>query len=267
MDVLVSVANQKLRIATNLKRYVAGTQKFVRFIFDLSNEWKDLTIFAQFRQGDNAYNQYLDKNNAIYLPTEITEGVCTLMLYGTGDSVVATTNCLTLYVDENMLLENADSTEISTSLYEQMVAQVQTFHTAPKLIERIEITDPDISVISRKVNLKHVEIYITTPVATTQHSIGIEPYIGSTMCGYGWLGNAYNTSYSTSSWFRASIEFGCVVCEHTAPATGMNTTAMYRSSQRKPADGAISRLSIYGNSSNLLESGTVIEIWGIEADA
>lgn len=50
MDILVNVANQKLKIATNLKSLVAGTQEFVRFVFNLTGDWDDLLTFAQFRQ-------------------------------------------------------------------------------------------------------------------------------------------------------------------------------------------------------------------------
>jgi len=125
MDILVTVVNQKLKITTNLKRYVAGTQRFVRFIFDLPNEWKELTTFAQFRQGDIAYNQYLDGNYAAYMPAEIKAGKCLLMLFGSNNNaVIGTSNHLELTIDENMLLANADSTEVSNSLYAQLVEMV-----------------------------------------------------------------------------------------------------------------------------------------------
>lgn len=126
MDILVNVVNQKLKIATNLKTFVEGTQEFIRFIFNLANDWDDLTVFAQFGQDGKTYNAYLDKDNSAYLPSEIKAGSCTLMLYGTLGKTRATTNYLVLNIDENILVNNASSTEISTSLYDQLVNRVDT---------------------------------------------------------------------------------------------------------------------------------------------
>lgn len=129
MDILVNVANQKLKIATNLKTLVAGTQEFVRLVFNLTGDWDDLMTFAQFRQNGIAYNQYLDDDNSAYLPAEIGTGTCTVMLYGSNDKTIATTNYLTLSIDENILVTDANSTEISQSLYNQLVTKVNTLTT------------------------------------------------------------------------------------------------------------------------------------------
>ena len=56
MELLVNVNNQKLRLATNLKSLVAGSQQFIKLTFNLSEEWDDLLTFAQFIQGENAYS-------------------------------------------------------------------------------------------------------------------------------------------------------------------------------------------------------------------
>ena len=124
MDILVNVVNQKLKIATNLKSLVAGTQNFIRLVFNLTSDWDGLTTFAQFRQGNRSYNQYLDDEKSAYLPSEIGVGTCTVLLYGTGNRKRATTNYLTLTIDENLFVSNASSTDISTSLYEQLIERV-----------------------------------------------------------------------------------------------------------------------------------------------
>ena len=79
----------------------------MRFIFELPNDWENLTTFAQFAQGENAYNQYLDADNAAFLPSEIQPGTCTLILYGVDGVVNATTNYITLNIDRNILVEDA----------------------------------------------------------------------------------------------------------------------------------------------------------------
>lgn len=125
MDIKVNVDKQKLRVVTNLKKYVSGTQNFIKFTFNfLDNAWDDLSIFAQFKQGDNAYNQYLDDDNSVYLPVEIQAGECELILSGTNQNVVAVTGCLKLTIEENYLVSDAQSTEISTSLYNQLVTKI-----------------------------------------------------------------------------------------------------------------------------------------------
>lgn len=124
MDILINVMNQKLKIATNMKNYVAGSQEFVRFIFNLPSEWDNLLTFAQFSQNGVSYNQYLDEDNSVYLPSEIVSGTCTLTLYGSGGNTIGTTDHLTLSIDENILVSDAQSTKISTSLYDQLVSKI-----------------------------------------------------------------------------------------------------------------------------------------------
>lgn len=132
MDVDVKVVNQRLKVASNISSgFAVRTQQFVRFIFDMNSDWDDLTVFAQFVQGSNAYNQYLDEDNAAYLPSEIGAGTCYLILCGSGQDVRATTNCLEMTVNENRFIEDAHSTDISRSLYEQLVDMVKASISLP----------------------------------------------------------------------------------------------------------------------------------------
>ncbi len=124
MNVTVDVQGQKLRVLQNKKEFVAGSQKFVRFQFTLDEDWDKLMKFAQFRQNGVAYNSYLDEENSAYLPTEIGEGTCTMMLYGSGGEVIGTTNYITFTIDKNILISDASSTDISESLYQQLVTKI-----------------------------------------------------------------------------------------------------------------------------------------------
>lgn len=65
---------------------------------------------------------------AFYLPSEIGIGTCTLMLYGSNDKTIATTNYLSLTIDKNILVSDANSTEISESLYNQLVTKVNVLN-------------------------------------------------------------------------------------------------------------------------------------------
>ena len=126
MDILVNVINQKLKTKANTKRLVSGTQKFIRFKFSLDDAWDGLLVFAQFIQNGKAYNDYLDENNSVYLPPEIEDGKFDVLLYGSGSNTIATTNYLTFEVDKNILISDAQSTEITESLYNKLVNIVET---------------------------------------------------------------------------------------------------------------------------------------------
>lgn len=91
MDVYVDVVGQKLKIATNQKRFVTGTQNFIRFVFGLSGDWIGLTSFAQFKQNGTPYSQALDSQNAVYLPPDIVAGEFTLALQGEASGKIAKT--------------------------------------------------------------------------------------------------------------------------------------------------------------------------------
>ena len=127
MNIYINVLNQRMVMSSACNKFVSGSQEFVKFQFNVGDEWQGLTMFAQFRQDGKAYNQYLDSDNCVYLPAEIKAGTCTIMLYGTGDTTIATTNYLTIKLAQDFYIEDADSTEISTSLYNQLVSKVAEY--------------------------------------------------------------------------------------------------------------------------------------------
>ena len=139
MKIYVNVDGQRMHMPSNFRGHVAGSQEFVYFEFGLSQEWDGLTTFAQFTQEKKSYNQYLDANSGVYLPAEIKTGTCTLMLYGTNGRTIGTTNYLTLAIDENILVSNAQSTNISTSLYQQLVSKIDTLRGKVTQLENDEV--------------------------------------------------------------------------------------------------------------------------------
>lgn len=152
MSILINVVNQKMYMSSTMEGLVAGSQQFVKFQFNLTDEWDGLLTFAQFRQSGKAYNQYLDEDNCVYLPPEIGVGTCTLMLYGSHDTTIGTTNYLTLHIDENILISDADSTEISESLYNQLVTKINAITSwNDQGIADIEAAQKDLQIqINRK---------------------------------------------------------------------------------------------------------------------
>ena len=135
MEVTIRIVGQKLHVPTSFKNYISGSQEFVRFRFMLDDDWDGLLAFAQFQQNGVAYNQYLDSENCAYLPAEIQPGTFNMLLYGTGGNTIATTNYLTFTVTDNILISDAQSTEITQSLYTQLVTMVQSYTSSTDRLE------------------------------------------------------------------------------------------------------------------------------------
>lgn len=120
----INVNNQRMMLVSANHKLVSGSQQFVRFHFTLDADWQELTVFAQFVQGEHAYNQYLDEDNNAFLPSEIHSGECQIALYGTGDVTIGTSNYLSFNVEKSIIVEDASSTDITPTLYQQLVSQV-----------------------------------------------------------------------------------------------------------------------------------------------
>ena len=144
MDILVNVANQRLKVATNQKTFVAGTQEFIRFVFELSNDWTNLTTFVQFQQNDKSYNVYLDEENAAYLPPEIVSGTLTIALQGNLRRTIAKSQALTFAVDVDPIKSDSSGTEITLSLYDQLAGSIAGIEDdMAKLDERMMALEQD----------------------------------------------------------------------------------------------------------------------------
>ena len=119
----INVTGQHMTVVNTSKsaRFVEGSQSFVHFRFNFDESWDGLTVFAQFIQNGTGYNVYLDENNSVDLPPEIENGQCLLVLYGSGGSVIGTTNALVFTIDEYKLIADGESVEITESLYNQMI--------------------------------------------------------------------------------------------------------------------------------------------------
>ena len=151
MDILVNVVNQRLKVSTNQKTFVAGTQEFIRFVFELSDDWSSLTTFAQFQQNGHSYNVYLDSNNSVYLPTEIVSGDCTLALQGNRSRIIAKSAPLVFSVEKDPVISDASGTDITLTLYDQMAGllgeiddRVDTLETRMTALEENEVIAEEI---------------------------------------------------------------------------------------------------------------------------
>lgn len=109
MDIKIYVRGQTIKEPPVYTQLAPGSRNFVNFIFDLSEDWDNLTTYAQFSQNGTAYNVKLDSNNSAYLPAEITSGIATLMIFGSGgEDIVGTTNYLTFHVGKNVFIGSGE---------------------------------------------------------------------------------------------------------------------------------------------------------------
>ncbi len=124
MAIKIFVDHQEL---TAIDKPIAWSesQEFVKFEFDFTPDWDDLLIFAQFTQEQETYNVYLNDDNTVYLPQEIQNGTVKLTLCGTKGNVKATTSSLVFIINPTQLKEDASSTVITQTLYEQLVNRIE----------------------------------------------------------------------------------------------------------------------------------------------
>ena len=104
MNITINVVNQKLKLLTNIGGLITGTKGFIKFRFLLDDSWDGLSVFARFAQGDINYDMYLDENNMVCLPDDITSGEVKITLCGTRDNITAVTDYISLDFGENILI-------------------------------------------------------------------------------------------------------------------------------------------------------------------
>jgi hypothetical protein len=100
MNVQIKVVGQKLILPDNSYRYISGSRNFIYIVFNLDSDWNNMNVCAEFAQENNVYSYLLDNNNGIHFPSGIEPGVCKISLRGSKKGVTATTDSITLYVDQ-----------------------------------------------------------------------------------------------------------------------------------------------------------------------
>ena len=140
MNIPVTVIGQKMILDTGQSILAPGSQQFIKFVFDLSEDWNGLTIFAQWVQDGASYNKYLSADGSVFLPSEIGQGKCTMALYGTGSgSVIGTTLPLCLYIQDNSFVADGNSTDITQALYDQMMAALNGYVDVSRIATLAEV--------------------------------------------------------------------------------------------------------------------------------
>ena len=139
MEIKINVTGQKMKVATNLKTYVSGSQRFVKFTFHFTDDsWSMFStnqLSAYFKQGNTVISTSFD-GNSVYLPSDIDVGECYLTLYGASNNIIGITEGLELKIKENYISTNPESTKMTSSFYEKLVEEYEfeTLRTNAKTI-------------------------------------------------------------------------------------------------------------------------------------
>lgn len=128
MDILVNVLHQKLKVQTNYKTVVEGTNNFIRFVFNFSDDWDDMAKVALFNQDTVTYAKPLSSDDSVYLPSEIVSGDFALTVQGTRDTTVATTNVLSMHADRHTPMSD-DAASLPDSTYERITLKIYEYYT------------------------------------------------------------------------------------------------------------------------------------------
>lgn len=100
MDIKFRVAGQKLMMLTKYNKFVSDAKDFMYLVFDLPREWAGYAVTAEFVQDGKIISKSLNQGNGVYLPNELSAGICLLALRGTNSGSVVTTDSIALYIDK-----------------------------------------------------------------------------------------------------------------------------------------------------------------------
>lgn len=128
MDIIVNVINQRLIVQSNHKTLVEGSNNFIRFVFNFSDDWNGMTKVALFGQDISTYAKPLDNENTVYLPSEIVRGDFALTVNGTLDEKVATTSVLYMHVDRQTPISK-DMESMPETVYDRIVLKIYEYYT------------------------------------------------------------------------------------------------------------------------------------------
>lgn len=179
MKVSIDVIGQKLVCNKREKKFVAGTQEFINFVFNLDESWQGLVIFAQFIQEGTAYNVFLDDENSAYLPAEITNGACAVCLQGNNGNTIAKSMPLFFTVFPDPVQSDSSSTSITLTLYDQLAAEMADIRAENALIkeeyaemlERIEYAEAAALAANAK-TFADVQRIVRAGLASKAYAIG-----------------------------------------------------------------------------------------------
>ena len=74
-----------------------------------------------------------------------------VLLYGTGNNVIATTNYVTFQIEDNIIIHDGQRTDITPSLYEQLINIVNSFVDTAASIQNQMSAKADITSLNSEI--------------------------------------------------------------------------------------------------------------------
>lgn len=103
MAISIIADGQRLKLKEGQNLIIEGSKNFVELNFQLSKEWSELDVKANFEQGDKITSVEVE-NGIVVFPDNIKAGICNLSLTGTGsNSIKATTNYIVFVVEKDII--------------------------------------------------------------------------------------------------------------------------------------------------------------------
>ena len=101
MDIIAIVKGQRMKLTANNSCHISGSNRFVRFRFEMSDEWKNLSVIAMFEQNGKIFSETVTDGCA-FLPSDICEGNCDMSLFSISGTIFATTNRVPLIIKNDI---------------------------------------------------------------------------------------------------------------------------------------------------------------------
>lgn len=116
MDIKFKVTGQKLMMLTKYNKFVSDAKDFMYLVFDLPREWLGYAVTAEFTQNGRIISKPLNTKNSIYLPSELSEGICLVSLRGESTASIVTTDSIALYIDKYVGSDGSGDNYITVEL-------------------------------------------------------------------------------------------------------------------------------------------------------
>ena len=139
---------------------------------------------------------------------------------------------------------------------------------AYELIEEIVLNESVAQVARTNISLAEMRIVIEVPVSDSTGAIALEVYSGSSMIGYGYIGNFINKGNIKIAKFtvkrdRGTYAFSYVIVNANSAVQRAGAGTLSESASLFPVENAITKISLYSTSDAIpLPIGTKIKIEG-----
>ena len=151
---------------------------------------------------------------------------------------------------------------------EEEFAEKLAGENKPELIERITCDGTYGAITRTELSLRKLWIYFDVPVSEAKYNINVNAFCANNyQFGYANITEAISTARRCSGVYAVCNEHEAYM-ERIAPASlPYNAGAVARTTGRRDGTDPISKINITTSSNGVLPAETIVEIWGVRANA